>query len=278
MADETVTELLEQLSAAGVDAAWTEFLARYASLIKRVICRHELDDERAVECYDYVCGALSDDGFRRLLSFREEGPARFRTWLLAVVSNLAVDWRRKNRGRARPPQCVVRLPDLDRQVYHYIYERRVSRARCLEILEPRFPGLTPVAVSEINARLFTLLTPQQRWHLSAKPQACQALTCNAVPDDDDDPTLQVAADEPGPEALVAETQDRRRLQQALARLPADQRLLLRLRYEQGLTLAEVARLTGQRDPFRANRRILAAIEALAGAMREETPTDDRKSS
>ena len=128
MSDDTVTDLLERLSSGRVDAAWSEFLARYSPLIMHVIRRHDADDDRATECFNHVCGALSDDGFRRLLSFRPDGPARFKTWLMAVVSNLCVDWRRKEQGRVRPPQCVSRLPELDQQVYRCIYVR-ACRAR-----------------------------------------------------------------------------------------------------------------------------------------------------
>ena len=68
------------------------------------------------------------------------------------------------------------------------------------------------------------------------------------------------------DALALQAQQQSRLQAALLRLPSQQRLLLRLRFEQDLTLAEVARLTRQPDPFRINRQIQAALAALAGLM------------
>jgi hypothetical protein len=63
MSDDTVTDLLERLSSGRVDAAWSEFLARYSPLIKHVIQRHYADDDHATECFIHVCGALSDDRF-----------------------------------------------------------------------------------------------------------------------------------------------------------------------------------------------------------------------
>ena len=77
---------------------------------------------------------------------------------------------------------------------------------------------------------------------------------------------RVPTADPGPEEQAEATQQRRQLRDALAKLTPEQRLLLRLRYEQGLTLAEVARLTRQPDPFRANRQVQAALEALARLM------------
>jgi RNA polymerase sigma factor (sigma-70 family) len=275
MSDATATDLLERLSSKGVDAAWSEFLARYSPLMMRIIQRHGVDDEHAAECFAHVCGALSDSGFRRLRSFRPDGPARFKTWLMAVVSNLCVDWRRKQTGRIRPIQSISRLPELDQQVYHYIYVRRMSRAQCLQALVPRFPELTDATLSEVNARLFALLTPQQRWQLTIRKPVLKPVMCGVSPDGDD-PAWQMAEPGPGPDDLVEGLQEHRQLQDALSRLPAEQRLLLRLRYEQNLTLAEVARLTGQPDPFRANRLIQAALANLANLMGGQRCQPDRK--
>jgi len=275
MSHDTVTELLERLSSGRVDTAWSEFLARYSPLIMHAIRQHGLEDDRATDCFIHVCGALSDKGFRRLLSYRPDGPARFKTWLMAVVSNLCVDWRRKEQGRVRPPRCVSHLPELDQQVYRYIYVRGMSRARCVQALGPRFPGLTEATVSEINARLFELLTPQQRWQLSARTPAPKPIPRGAGPEEED-AAWQVATPGPGPDELAEELQEQRQLQDALAKLPVEQRLLLRLRYEQNLTLAEVARLTGQPDPFRANRRIQAALDTLADLMGASRIQPDRK--
>lgn len=275
MSDETVIELLERLSSRRVDAAWREFLARYSPLIMHVIRRNEARDERADDCFAYVCGALSDDGFRRLRSFRTGGPAQFKTWLMAVVANLCADWRRREHGRVRPVSSVARLPELDQQVYRCIYQRGMTRNQCLLALAPSYPQLTEAAVGEINARLFALLTPQQRWRLSVRPAPLTPADGDGG-EEGDDPTRDLATAGPGPDEEAAALEEAQQLQDALARLPAEQRLLLRLRYEQNLTLVEVARLTGQPDPFHAHRRIEAALDALAGLMGRQRCRPDRK--
>lgn len=277
MSRESVGELLEQLSSGRVDAAWTEFLARYSPLIKRIVRLQDTGHGRAEECFAYVCNALSDDGFRRLRGFRPDGPARFRTWLMAVVSNLCADWHRRERGRIRPPRCVLRLPELDQQVYRCIYQQGMSRTECVATLAPRFPELTEATVSEVSARLFGLLTPQQRWRPGAASQARNPVAGNPLQEGDDS-TWPVPDPGPGPDDLAADAQERGRLREALAKLPPRQRLLIRLRYEQDLTLAEVARLTGQPDPFRANRQVQDALDALAGLMGCERSLPGRKTS
>lgn len=275
MRNDASSELIGRLSAGAVDSAWPEFLHQYSPLIKHVIRRHETDHELAAECFAQVCAALSDDGFRRLRGFRPEGPALFRTWLMAVVSNLCIDWRRTRQGRFRAPQSVSRLPELDQQVFRLIYVDGLSRAQCVEMLAPRFPGLNGATVAEINARVFALLTPQQRWQLGARKCAAPPVACGPRQDDGGD-ACEVADPEAGPDELAGRLQEQQLLREALAQLPAQQRLLLRLRYEQELTLAEVARLTRQPDPFRANRRIHEALEALAALMHARRPLPGRK--
>ncbi len=54
---------------------------------------------------------------------------------------------------------------------------------------------------------------------------------------------------------------------AMARLEPRQRLLLQLRFQQDLTLEEVARLTRLNDSFQVRREIEAALAALAKAMK-----------
>lgn len=276
MSDEAVTELLERLLSAKGDAAWNEFLTGYSSVILHVIRRCGVDGDRVDDCFLDVCEALSKDSFRRLRSFRSDGPASFRTWLMAVVANLCIDWNRREQGRVRSFRNISRLPELEQQVYRCIFERRMTRTQCFHALSPRFSGLTEGGVAEINARLFQLLTPQQRWQLTVRTPSKAPVTFPVSPEDDD-PAWQMALPGPGPDELAEQDQEQCRLQWALEALPADYRLLIRLRYEQDLSLAEIARLTGQPDPFRVNRRIHAALDALADVMGSQRARPGRKS-
>ena len=275
MTDQSISDLLAGLASANPSTAWKHFLQRYSSTIMQIVRRYESDPQRMTECFDYVCAGLSDHGFRRLLGFQQDGPAQFRTWLMAVTANLCVDWRRRKRGRFRPVRAVTHLPELDQLVYRYLYVHGLRRAECLRRLRPRFPDLTDQQLSDINARLFSLLSPQQRWQLGMRmattgPQG-ETLTLDV-----DDDSIQLEDASAGPEEVAQDEQQQERLAAALAQLPPPQRLLLRLRYEQDLTLAEVARLTGLHDPFRANRQIQAALAAVAAIMNRSSSGQSRK--
>jgi hypothetical protein len=73
MEDPGVTELLRRLSSERPGAAWSEFLERYSPLVMHVIRRYETAHGPVMDCFVYVCGALCDDRFRRLRSFRPDG-------------------------------------------------------------------------------------------------------------------------------------------------------------------------------------------------------------
>lgn len=249
--------------------AWRRFVARYSGLIYRIVHRYEAGDDRCSECYLYVCAALSDDDFRRLRKFQPHGAARFETWLRTVAANLCVDWRRKRDGRRRAPVAVQRLDELDQAVFRSIFVHGMTRHQCLERLRPRFTELTDAKVAAISARLFRSLSPRQRFLLS-----CPHAARGRAPEVDGisgEPTADAGAD---PAAQIADLQQQGRLVEALARLGARDQLLLTLRFEQGLTLVEVARLTGLPDPFRAQRQINSALAALRQLM-EEPESDGR---
>lgn len=261
MAVEDVTELLERLSSPAADAAWSDFLALYSPLIMRVVRRFDSDVGRATDCYIHACAALSDDRFRRLRSFRPDGTARFDTWLKTVVANLCVDWRRRQHGRFRPLRVLRDLPDLEQRAFHCLFVKGMSRAECLHVLQARFPDLTDPQLSAINARLFAMLTPTQRWQALARATPRVSLDASRTPDEAPR-ELQVPEPGPGPDGHVEADEERRLVEAAMQRLPSRQRLLLRMRYEQNLTLAEIARLIGQSDTNRVYRELEAAVGAV----------------
>ena len=240
------------------DSGWIEFLDAYSALLHDVVRQYESDEGRAQDCFEFVCAKLSDNGFRRLTVFQSRGSAKFRTWLTVVAANLCIDWRRSMYGRFRTPASIRELPELDQLVFDCFYRQAMTRQECLQALKTRLPKITDRQISETNTRIHAALTSRQRWQLSTLQKGTVSIEHPAVP---------LTAADKGPDVLVQLEQDRQRLQKAMARLEPQQRLLLQLRFQQDLTLEEVARLTRLSDPFQARRKIDAALAALTKAMK-----------
>ena len=105
------------------------------------------------------------------------------------------------------------------------------------------------------------LTPRQLWLLSSCNPKLESLETES----DGDPEVsqrQIADPRPDPETLAALKEQESGLQRALDRLSASERLLLRLRFDQGLTLLEIARLTKLKDAQTVDRRIRDILEKV----------------
>lgn len=257
---EKVKALLHRLNGSDQGAAWAEFVDDYSALLLKVVSQFEYGQDRQGECFLYVCEKLCEDEFRRLLKFNTRGKATFRTWLGSVVFNLCVDWHRREFGRATMLPAISALPEFDQSVYRLCFEQGMDLQTSLYYLQEDFPDLNAQQLSESMARIHRVLTPRQRWKLAALKMWRQRdhglrPDPNALPDSSNSPEDQ-ACDDEGMRLLAA----------ALEHLPRDQRLVVELRYIQGMTLRQVAEILGLGDPYRARRMIQVALDQLANSI------------
>jgi len=264
--------LLRRLSSADAGPAWIEFLELYASLIMGIASQFEYEQERIHECFLYVCEQLNDAGFRRLLKFDTTGKAAFRTWLGSVVFNLCVDWHRREYGRVTLLPAISALPAFDQSVYRMVIEQGMDKETCFQSLRADFPDLTRELIVRAVARVYALITPQQRWQIAVRNRrrkkahgSSPQKRLEALPD----PAM-------GPDLEAQKRQSLETLQQALSLLPANQRLVLRLRFQEGLTLKKIAQLKYHGDVNLTWRKIQTAKEALLQAMHRAGAEKKRK--
>jgi len=260
------------LSSPDPGSAWVEFLERYGPLLMTVVRQFEYEQERTSDCFLYVCEQLNDDGFRRLLKFNTNGKARFRTWLGTVAFNLCVDWHRREYGRATLLPAIAALPAFDQLVYRLVIEQGMGKESCFQTLKADFPDLTRDLVTKAVIRVYSLLTPRQRWQIcinNRRRAKSQHLSTEACPEQLPDPEI-------GPATEAQRQQQLDALNGALSRLPADQRLLLRLRYQEGLTLKQIAGLRGCGDINQTWRQIQAAAAAVIRLLEREGFAKKRK--
>jgi len=272
-ADHSIAGILRRLNSVDPGPAWSEFLDRYAQLIMNTANQFEYRQDRIDECFIYVCEQLNDSGFRRLLNFNTRGKASFSTWLGTVVFNLCVDWHRKEYGRATLSPAISALPAFDQSVYRRVIEQGMNKEEAYQILRADFPDLTREMVAEAVGRIFSLLTPRQRWRISVRGRGRRSGRPHAGGNRIDHLSEQGS----GPETEAQLSEELEVLKSALSMLPPDQRLLLHLRFQEGMSLKKIAELQHLGDTNRAWRHVQAAVKAVTGHLERKNSGKKRKS-
>jgi RNA polymerase sigma factor (sigma-70 family) len=260
-----VSEILCGLASRSPRSAWELFLDDYSPVILQVVRLFESGQDEVSDCFLFVCEELSRNNFRRLRRFEERGVASFATWLRVVVRRLCVDWHRRECGRTRVFASIARLSAQDKVVFEALYTLRIPEDAAWLHVSASFPEVTKDQFSNSCARLRESLTPRQRWLMSTRQprlESLDAIMANAEVSLHDllpDPA-------PDPETLASGKELRAKLDHALADLAAPDRLLIRLRFEHGLTLQQAAALTGLHDPQTTDRRLRQILAVLRDAM------------
>lgn len=270
--NQAIKDLLRRLNSADAGPAWAEFIDCYATLVMRTASQFEYEQKGSNECFLYVCEKLYEQQFRRLLKFNTEGAASFSNWLSTVVFNLCVDWHRSEYGRATVLPAITALPAFDQSVYRCCYEQGMTADACYEIIRPDFPGLTQDQISASLGRIHSLLTPRQRWRLNVRIRGRNSIRKGAS-----EVRLENIPDTaPTPEFRAQSEEEAASLKAALSKLTGDQQLLLRLRFQEGLTFERIARLEHLGNPHRARRHIQAALDALYIQLKKRKISQERQ--
>jgi RNA polymerase sigma factor (sigma-70 family) len=256
--DNNVDHLLHQLNSGDAGPAWAAFIDAYAGLMMRTVIQFEYEQDRSNECFLYVCEKLYEEQFRRLLTFSAAGRSSFSSWLTTVVFNLCIDWHRKEFGRVRLLPAISALPVFDQRVYQYCYEEQMSVDECYEMLKSEIPGLLRKQVPDALGRIHALLTPRQRWQLSVRLRGRNRSRTQPSHDSLD----RIPDPAPAPELLARSQEEAEALQRAMSRLTVAQRVLLHLRFHEGLTYERIARMEQLGDAHRARRMVQSALGAL----------------
>lgn len=261
-ADPFIASMLSALSSTERQSAWCAFLERYSGLIYHVVLSFDRDPDRSGNSFLYICEQLSANDFRRLRKFDLGGRATFSTWLCAVVRNLCLDWYRKEHGRHRVFGTIARRSTTDQLLFEVVFRRGFSAEEAREELSRRGVELSFAAV---EARIWDLrrcLSSRQLWLLSSDNTVLDSIDGDEVGTYVTEP----ADPAPDPEALTALRETHQHVSAALASLSDSDRLLVRLRYQEGLTLQQVATLVGLKDAQTADRRLRDIIDHLRQAL------------
>jgi RNA polymerase sigma factor (sigma-70 family) len=259
--------LLEALRSPNSHDAWVEFLDTYSPVLYQTARGCTSTDDDAADCYLHICERLARDGFRRLLKFKPQGRASFTTWLRVVARNICLDWHRSQSGRLRPFRFLQRLSPLEIEIYNQRFVRGASQEETLHQLETLFPGVSLSELSNIEERLQGSLTSRQQWILGTRKQPEFSSSVAVAGDEADCGVVNVPDRRPSQEDRFVEQERQSRLEANVSALPAQERLLVQLRFEQDLSLEEIALVCGLNDAQQVHRRLAAILKKLRTAMR-----------
>lgn len=194
---------------------------------------------------------LIEDDYRILRAF--EGRSSLKTYLTTVVLNLARDYRIREWGKWRPSAAAERLGTVAVQLETLLHRDGRPLEEAIALLRERHG--TELSAAELTAMAARLPARERR-----RPEGEEAL-------------LGVAAAERAEQTLVdAERaailgRARAAVEAGLAGLPVEDRLLLKLHFVDGLSVAAIARGLGlaQRPLYPRLHRSLASLRAAVEA-------------
>lgn len=242
-------EVPERQKAEALFLANLEWIERSAASLCR---RYGLHGDEAEDVCSWVKLKLIEDDYAPLRKFR--GDSSIRTYLVVVVAALFRDYRAGHWGRWRPSAAALRAGPLAVRLETLVYRDGCTLDQAARTL--RQSGETEQSDAELSRLLAQLPVRGPLRPYEAGEAPLEALPAASFADE------RVSADE----ALRTRRAVFGALEQAMAHLPDEDRLIIRLVYWKGLSVADVSRAlkVPQKPLYRR-------IERILGQLRRELP-------
>lgn len=243
-AEGSTDEELLSLFRSHPDRAWDLFIDRYADVILSCLDDLGFDHDQAMDRFVYVCEKLTEADYRRMRTIRFAGrEGSLAPWVRTVVKNLSISWAWSVDGRKRLFRSIAELPEREQRVFELYFWHGLPPSEVHQRLRhERQDDVSYVEVLDALDSVFAHLSATQRWRLLSRLAAARA----ALSIDDPHPETGLVLDpedaEADPERDLMERERRRLVASALEGLAPRDRLILQLRYEDALSLAEVAEI------------------------------------
>lgn len=247
--DELSAEPREPRPSAADRAVYETLLLEHLEFIERTVAvvarRHAVAPWDAEDLAGLVKLRLMADDYSVLRRF--EGRSRLTTYLTTVIQNLFRDFRVKRWGKWRPSAAARRMGDLGVQLEALLFRDRFGEREAFAILRDRFDvEATDRELESMVARL--------------RPRTTRRIEADAA-------LSRLEATERGDQAVLErERADSRlrvaaALRKALESLEAEDRLILRMRFTDGLTIRAIAAALDldQRRMYTRVQRLLVEV-------------------
>ncbi len=236
-------------------------------LINRLAERRFRDQLLAEEAALYVIDMLEKDDWQILRNYR--GAARLQTYFSAVVYNLLEDFSRKRFGRVRPPPWLKKLGGIWLVLYRLLCLERFSYLEATGQAADRYRHLPSSRIENIADRILGQIPS------CGSPQYLQESVENDEHHGTSHASVETAIEVKEREALFGCLHDQffgaspggstERAASSLAgcriELSGEERLLLKLRHMEGLSVSEAGKKLGL-NRFQAHGRLRRLYERI----------------
>ncbi|GEM_PF-1485362 len=225
---------------------WRLFLDQFSETILRTIRRFSFDYDESMEIYVNICEKLSENNFSRLKQFRGEGQGghcTFPTWLITTVINFCRAWIRQKKGRRRLFEAVKNLSKFDQAVFELYYWQNYNENEINELLKTRFAvQITPLQIHQSLQQINQVITQKNKWKIvSSLLRRIPTISLEQLYEEQGE-KFEIQPESPAladPEEHLEQTHSQNLFYQAFQQLTTEEKQLLRLRFERGLSGREI---------------------------------------
>lgn len=241
--DLTDTELL-QLFGRDPERAWGLFCDKYSNLVFTTLRRTGFDYDEAMERFVYVFEKLCEQDYRRLRSITYAGnEGDLAPWLRQVVKRLCVNWAWAENGRKRLFGFVADMPERQQRIFELHFWHGQTPLEIYETLRLEHDvSVEPADVFGTLETIFNRLSQKKLWRLFSGLNRTQRTLSLDYEDDETLFVMEPMASGDNPEQVLEKKETGEVLTRALENLSAREKLVIQFRYDEAMTLGEIARV------------------------------------
>ena len=250
---------------AGDEPAWHRFVTGQSGILLAILRRYLRDTDEIRTVYVDVLAELRQG---KLAEYA--GRSSLATWLACIARGAAADHLRHTLGRREDPTGLADLEPWQREVFrlYYVEGRAYEDVRLRLRQNGQLSDGESLAeiLADIESRLNQRTLRRLAWDLHA---ASVGAASGRLLEYLDDATRSADSLAPSPDAALIAREARQQIARILAlvdRLPAEERAVLQLRFDQGWTADQIAAeltIPGRRKVYTILDRALARLRRWA---------------
>jgi RNA polymerase sigma factor (sigma-70 family) len=243
LSDSELLELFRQ----DAPTAWQHFCEKYSDFIYTILTRSGFDYDEAMERFVYVFEKLCEQDFRRLKAIKYAGnDGDLTPWLRQVVKNLCVNWAWSVDGRKRLFGFVAEMPPRQQRVFQMYFWQGNTPFEIYENLRLEHDKTVELGdVFDALEEIFLHLSEKKLWRLMSNLNRMRKTLSLDYEDEETGLKLDIIDENaPNAETILQKKEIFQKLKSAFETLSTREKLVVQFRYENTMTIHEIAKMLG----------------------------------